>query len=368
MKILQINKLYPPHLGGIENVVRDIAECLSADSSFQSDVLVCQEKGKRLIETNQGVKIYRAASLGRLFSLPISFDFFKLYKKISSSYDTLFIHHPYPLASLARLFSNNKKQSLVVWYHSDIVRQKFLYFLVYPFLYLDLKVANKIFVSSQRLAENSALLRKFISKCEVIPFGVDLKEYQVSYDSQVTDLKTLYGPYMLSVGRLVYYKGYLDLLEAMKTAPGRLLIIGSGPLEDRMKKMIVANNLQERVIIISDHPKNITPYYQASEFLIFPSNARSEAFGLVQIEAMACGKPVINTDLKTGVPEISKHNESGLTVPVNSPKELSLAIKSLWEDNALRSKLGEGAKKRAELYFSKDKFEKNIKSALLNIK
>ena len=368
MKILQINKLYPPHLGGIETIVRDIAEGLAADSAWQSDVLVCQEKGKGVLEKINGVNVWRAASWGRLLSLPISFDFFRLFKKINKNYDLLLIHQPFPLASLARFLFLDKKKLVAIWYHSDIVRQKLLYWLVYPFLYLDLKSAKVIFVSSHRLAQESPLLKKFLNKCHVIPFGVDLNAYQIDYSSPVIDLRARYGRFMLAVGRLVYYKGYLDLLEAMKLAPGKLLVIGCGPLEVRMKKIIIDNCLEDRVVIISDCPQNLIPYYQACEFLVFPSNARSEAFGLVQVEAMACGKPVINTNLPTGVPEVSVSQESGLTVSVGDIGQLSVAIKSLWEDDGLRLELGRGAKRRVEVNFSKTNFEANLKSALLNIK
>ena len=367
MKILQTNKLYPPHLGGIENVIRDIAESLATDNNFQSDVLVCQGKGQRVVENMNSVKVYRAASFGRLFSLPISFDYFRLFKKVVKDCDLLLIHHPYPLASLARFLFLNKKKPVAVWYHSDIVRQKLFYKLVYPFLYLDLKAAKVIFVSSHRLAEKSKLLSKFLDKCRVIPFAVDLNLYQTEYRLEVVDLKNKYGRFMLAVGRLVYYKGYLNLLEAMKTAPGKLLIIGTGPLEAEMRQFIVDNNLSERVIIIASHPANLIPYYQTCEFLVFPSSARSEAFGLVQIEAMACGKPVINTDLETGVPEVSVNQETGLTVSVGNAKQLSSAIKSLWEDNELLLKLSNGAKNRAETNFSKDKFQTDLKSNLINL-
>ncbi|MFA6995449.1 MAG: glycosyltransferase [Patescibacteria group bacterium] len=367
MKLLQTNKLYPPHLGGIENVIRDIAENLAADNNFQSDVLVCQEKGKRTVENINKVKVCRTASFGRLFSLPISFDYFRLFKKVVNDYDLLLIHHPYPLASLARFLFLNKKKPVAVWYHSDIVRQKLFYLLVYPFLYLDLKAAKIIFVSSRRLAEKSKLLSKFLDKCRVIPFGVDLNLYKVDYSLKVSDLKNKYGRFMLAVGRLVYYKGYEDLLEALKFVSGKLLIIGTGPLEAELRRIIKVNSLESRVIIISDRPDNLVPYYQACEFLVFPSRARSEAFGLVQIEAMACGRPVINTDLPTGVPEVSLDGITGLTVPVGDCAKLSQAIKSLWEDDELRLKLGKGALERAQDKYSKEKFEVDLKKVLLEI-
>jgi len=125
--------------------------------------------------------------------------------------------------------------------------------------------------------------------------------------------------------------------------------------------------LVSKVIIISSHPANLIPYYQSCEFLVFPSNARTEAFGLVQIEAMACGKPVINTNLPTGVPEVSRDKESGLTVPVGDPHGLASAITSLWEDKDLLLKLGEQARQRVMTDFSQDKFKTDLKSALSNI-
>ena len=114
MKILQVNKLYWPHLGGIETVVRDIAEYLAQTDSIQSDVLVCQEKGQRAADDINGVRVYRAASWGRLLSLPLSFDFFFLFRKLVPQYDIILIHQPFPLASLARFFFAPKKKVAVV--------------------------------------------------------------------------------------------------------------------------------------------------------------------------------------------------------------------------------------------------------------
>ncbi len=367
MKLLQINKLYPPHLGGIENVIRDIAESVATHSAWQSDVLVCQEKGKRATEKINEVGVYRATSFGRLFSLPISLDFFSLFKKMTKNYDLILFHHPFPLASLARFLFLNKKKPLAIWYHSDIVRQKIFYWLVYPFLYLDLKATKVIFVSSRRLAEKSPLLKKFLNKCQVIPFGVDLSNYAQDYSLEVSSLKSQHGRFMLAVGRLVYYKGYQGLLEALKSAPGKLLIVGIGPLENKMKEYIKDNGLEDRVVIITSRPDNLIPYYQACEFLVFPSNARSEAFGLVQIEAMACGKPVINTDLPTGVPEVSLDGISGLTVPVGDGDKLSSAIKTLWENDELRIQLGHNAKQRTEEIYSREKFNEDLRRTLENI-
>lgn len=364
MKIIQVNKLYPPHLGGIENVVRDIAEYLAKDKDWRSDVLACQAKGKRSLESINDVKIYRAASFGRLFSLPISFDFFRIFKSVYKDYDLLLIHHPFPLASLARFLFWRRKPPIAVWYHSDIVRQKLFYHIVKPFIYRDLKSAKNIFVSSRGLAENSPLLSEFLDKCQVIPFGIDMPYYELEHSEEVAELKRRYGRFMLAVGRLVYYKGYLDLIEAVRNSKGKLLIIGRGPLEDKMRDMITSYGLSERVIIISESPKDLIPYYQACDFFVFPSSARSEAFGLVQLEAMACSKPVINTNLPTGVPEVSVNGDTGITVPVGSVEDLSTAINYLWEDDDMRMKLGAAARQRIKDNFLQDDFNEKIKKAL----
>lgn len=363
MKLLQINKLYPPHLGGIETVVRDIAEYLAQTDSVQSDVLVCQEKGRRVADDINGVRVYRAASWGRLLSLPLSFDFFFLFRKLVPQYDIILIHQPFPLASLARFFFARKKK-VAVWYHSDIIRQKFFRLFFYPFLYLDLKAASVIFVSSRRLAENSSLLKKFFDKCQVIPFGVKLADYEIDNRSKVADLHARYGRFALAVGRLVYYKGFEYLVEAMASTKAKLLIVGAGPLEARLRQLIKENNLADQVFLLTERAESLIPYYQACEFLILPSVARSEAFGLVQIEAMACGKPVINTNLPTGVPEVSLDRETGLTVPVVDSRALGEAINELWENDSLRLEMGLKSKERAKKVFDLDQFNLRVKESL----
>lgn len=364
IKVLQVNKLYWPHVGGIEKVVQEIADFLKIKSVIQSDILVCQSKGPRIIENINGSKVYRSSSLGMFLSLPISFDFFFLFNKIFRKYDLIIFHHPFPLFSLARLFFIKKGQKTICWYHSDIVRQKFLKFFINPIVYWDLKRVDMIIVSSKRIINSSKILKRLYDKCYVIPFGVDSSKYLKDHSKEVDDIKRKYGRFFLAVGRLVYYKGYFNLIEAMKTTPGKLIIIGNGPLKDSLNKLILNYKLNDRVFIISDYQEDLIPYYKACDFFVFPSIANSEAFGLVQIEAMMCGKPVINTNLPTGVPEVSLNGETGITVPVNDIKALSSAIKKLWEEEDLRLSMGIKAKERANNLFSLNAFKDNFLKAL----
>ena len=137
MKILQINKLYYPVIGGIETVVKDIAEGLNNKDNITIDVLACQKKGKREESITDGVKTYKAASLGKFLGMPLSFDFFKLFFEIKNNYDVFILHFPFPLATFLTPFI--PKEKIIIYYHSDIIKQKISKIPFLPFINFSLK-------------------------------------------------------------------------------------------------------------------------------------------------------------------------------------------------------------------------------------
>src|SRR5262249_10582552 len=156
-----------------------------------------------------------------------------------------------------------------------------------------------------------------------VPFGIPLEPYRrpspVAVRSAQRFRDELGGPMWLAVGRLVYYKGLETALRALVHVPGRLMIVGEGPLSQQLRDLSRTLNVADRVVwrnrLSSDE---LVGAYHAATALWFPSNARSEAFGFVQIEAMACGCPIINTNIPgSGVSWVSVHEETGLTVPIN---------------------------------------------------
>ena len=168
--------------------------------------------------------------------------------------------------------------------------------------------------------------------------------------------KRIAGPRLLFVGRLVYYKGLHVLLEAAGHWPGTLMIAGEGPLEGELRARADALGFGDRVTFlgrISD--EELPAYYQASDAFVLPSIARTEAFGVVQVEAMAAGLPVVSTSLPTGVPWVNQHGDSGLVVPPGDAVALGAAFRRLAEDHALRQQLAEGARRRADALFSRDR-------------
>ena len=351
MKILQINKLYHPVIGGIETIVKVIAEGLNNQNNLEIEILACQKKSKRQIEEINNIKVFKAASWGKVLGMPLSCDFFRLFFKIKKDYNLFILHYPFPLAAIISLFI--PKEKLIIIYHSDIVRQKLGRLLFSPFINSSLNKAKKIIVSGHNIIESSPALKKRANKCQVVPFGLNFSFTESDY-LKAEAIKNNYSkqPILLSIGRLVYYKGFEYAIKAMTDIEAKLLIIGQGPEEKKLRTLINTLNLQNKVFIIPPQPK-LAPYFLACDLFIFPSCARSEAFGLVQLEALAAGKPIINTRLQTAVEEVSRHQETGLTVEIKNSSALAGAIKQLLNNDELRKKWALMPKKDTKIILHK---------------
>lgn len=338
--------------------------CLSAFNPRKSasiEVLCCQPKGRRKEELINKVKIHRAASFGILWGMPLSLDFFGLFKKLSKEVDIIDFHHPFPLADLA-LFLFRPRAKLIVHYHSDIMRQKILNFLIWPFINHTLKRAKKIVVSNPNLIKSSPYLRKFQEKCEVIPFGVDLTKFEKFNEKEVKKIKEKYGKFVLFVGRLNYYKGIEYLIEAMRNIEANLVIIGEGPLEKKLKAQISKLKINKKIFFLPFIKENeLINFYQACQVFVLPSIFKSEAFGLVLLEAMACGCPIISTELQTGTSFINQDGITGFVVSPRDTETLAKKIREILENRDLAQKFAKNAKKRVE-NFSLEKMLEKIKA------
>jgi rhamnosyl/mannosyltransferase len=360
MKILQLNKLYYPSIGGIEKVVQQIAEGLNGKNNFEIKVLCCLPKGKEKKDIVNGVEVFKASSFGVFWGLPFSFSFFKLFKKLSREADIIDLHHPFPLGDLA-LFLFQPKAKVIVHYHSDIVRQRALNFLVNPLVNRTLKKAKKILVSSPNIMGSSPLLRKFKEKCELIPFGVDFKKFENFDMEEVKKNKEKYGNFVLFVGKLSYYKGVAYLLEAMKEIEANLVIIGDGPFKAKWKAKAQELGLEKKVFFLPFmKERELINFYHACSVFVLPSIFKSEAFGIVLIEAMACGKPVISTELGTGTSFVNQDGVTGFVVPPKNSQALAKAIKKILENKKLAQELGQNGLERVKKEFSLEKMLERI--------
>ena len=259
MKIIEINKLYHPWVGGVETHVKNIAEGLNKWATV--NVICCNTAPKTTTEKINGVQITKYKSLGRLFSLPLSITFILKFKTHKA--DILHFHLPNPLAVIAYFLNQPKGKVLVTW-HSDIIKQKVILFFYAPLLKWFLKKADRVIATSPNMVQNSPFLSKYQYKTDIIPLGINPKNYP-----NLTKLPNQQR-FALFVGRLIYYKGVIELIEALKHTSVNLIMIGEGPLEDTIKtsgnKLIEKNNLQ------STHFKkeiNSTSISTAAIFLSF---------------------------------------------------------------------------------------------------
>ncbi|MCQ2491252.1 MAG: glycosyltransferase [Ruminococcus sp.] len=353
--VLEVNKAYYPHIGGIESLVRQYSEELG-QFGVQVRTLVCRDgRGGTIHDQVNGVKVTRAGSLGTYFSCPLSLSFIRLFRKMAKNADAVHINVPFPLADAALLLSGYKGKVAVSW-HSDIVKQKKLMLFYRPFMMYLLRRADIIFTATQGHIDNSDVLTRFREKCCILPYGIDTEQYlsierKPFLTERLTDKNAVK---VFFTGRLVYYKGVDVLLRAFRKVKGcELFIAGTGQLGDELRHYVDTHEMSDKVHFLGFLPDDeLRQAYADCDIFVLPSVVKSEAFGIVQLEAMVYGKPVINTKLPSGVPFVSIHGETGLTVPPSSPKTLAAAINKLAEDRPLREKLGRNAAVRVKRDFN----------------
>lgn len=341
LRVLHVGKYYPPYHGGMESHL----EGLSYELNRMVDLeLIVANTGRQTTrETVDGIKVTRVGKLFDLQSAPICPALVRQLRDAKA--DIIHIHWPNPSAVLAYLASGHRGR-LVITYHSDVVRQRILAAAFTPILRTVLKRTAAIIVSSPNYIEGSYVLPEFRSRCRVIPFGVSGDFFAQVDPQEVARIRETFGPrIVLGVGRMVYYKGFEHLVRAMVKVDAHLLLIGKGPLREFLYQLALELGVSDRITFLSE-VEDIRPYYQAADVFALSSVMRSEAFGIVQLEAMACGKPVVNTQLNSGVPFVSPHGVSGLTVPPADPVALGDAINQLLDQPELRRALGEGARQR----------------------
>lgn len=357
MRVLQFSKFYPPTFGGLEKVVFDITEGINAKGAV-CDVLCVNETKKKAFERDK-YSIFRSSSFGMAMSTSLSPSNLLDYAKIRNNYDIIHVHLPNPLANLAVLMFPTKAKIILHW-HSDIVKQKKVMAFYEPLQRKLMEKAHAIIATTPKYAEESPYLKQFSNKVLSIPIGIGADDLNV--DSSLVDKirahhagkKIVFG-----LGRLTYYKGFEYLIRAAKLLPDDYVVLigGKGELATELQTMIEREDLQAKVQLLGGIPHTeLGAYYKACDIYCMSSIKLSEAFGVVQLEAMSMAKPVISTRIKgSGVDWVNLDGESGLTVEPESPEQLAEAIQKIGNDPELYKKLSEGAFKRFNSLFTKNK-------------
>jgi rhamnosyl/mannosyltransferase len=352
MRILHVYKdYYPPVVGGVEKHMSQV--CNYFKHGHEVEALVCNRGPLTRIENVDGVRVIRVGQLGRVQSAPIVPTFPLWLRKVKA--DILHYHVPNPTCELSYLLSGASGK-VAVTYHSDIVRQEFLLKFYRPFLRTFLTRARVIMPTSPIYIETSPFLREFRAKCEVVPLGIDTDVFDSAasrMQPEIQKLRTLFGPeFILFVGKLRYYKGLQFLIEAMPAIDAPLVVVGNGPMEDDLKALAANYRVADKVHFVGElTDDDLAVFYHACCLLVLPSVYRSEAYGIVQLEAHACAKPVVSTRLGTGVEFVNIHGKTGLVVPPADSAVLAGAVNELLADPARRNQMGEFAQKRARNEF-----------------
>ncbi len=352
LRIVHLGKYFHPAHGGIERTVRTLAH---AQARIGCSVRVICMDNERVQATHveqdgpvEVVRLRRAASFCKIDLCP---DLPKALRDFEA--DLLHLHTPNPSMILGLMLSGDRRP-LVVSHHSDILKQRLRHLLFGPFERACYDRARLVLAMSPPYVAGSALLRRYPDRVAVLPIGLELAPFLAPAPEVRADRdrlrRTYPGPLWFFCGRLVDYKGLETALLALRSVPGTLLIAGDGPARARLEHLAARLDLEDRARFLGDVPRDedLAAYYLAADAFWFPSNARSEAYGLVQVEAMASGCPVINAAIPhSGVPWVSRHEETGLTVPVDDPAAFAAAALRLLEEPGLRDRLAAGARARA---------------------
>jgi rhamnosyl/mannosyltransferase len=363
LKILHSYKVYRPDIdGGIPFVIAALSRL--ADKDITNGILVARRVGKARRYVIDDVPVEALSSLGTIFSTPIAPAFPLVLIRRTSAVDIVVYHAPFPLADIASSFLPDDV-ALIVYWHADIVGYSWLKTLVTPVIKKTLRRANRIIVSDRAIIDNSPILTTFADKCVVVPYGIDEHFWNIRSameHNMALKLRDQYPRMVLAIGRLVPYKGLDVLLRAMQELDAQLVIIGEGPLEMDLKRLASDTGLGARVTFAGRLARSdMKTYLHAARVLAFPSVTSAEAFGIVQLEAMAAGLPVVNTALMTAVPHIARHEKEALTVPPRDSHALAAAIGRILDEPSLAGRLGEAGRLRARTEYSNNRFLSRMK-------
>lgn len=358
MRILHAYKVYLPNVyGGIPSVIATLA--MLPRKEFETNVLVARERGIGLKYEFDGVNVEAVSSLATVMSTPLAPTYpFRLFQEARVS-DIVVHHAPFPLTDIGIVFLR-RKPALIVHWHAEVVGRSWLMRILAPFIRNALRRADRIIVSDRIMIGNSPFLKDFSAKCVAIPYGCD-DSYWGQLDAgeqQVADrLKTQYPRLVVSVGRLVSYKGYEIFLRAMQDVDADAVIIGEGQLREELTGLARELGVLDRVRFLGVlEPHEVKQYIHAAKVLAFPSVSEAEAFGLVQLEAMSAGKPVVNTALPTAVPNIARDGREGLTVPPGDAAAFAGALTRILDQPDFAARLGEAGRERVRAEFSQSLF------------
>lgn len=360
LKILQFGRFsFSEKKRGIPRHVQELSHGLTKNG-FEVTNLVVLEEPKLFNILSKTYSTVFVRSMGNLLGTAIA-PFF-LFKAIimhkRKKFDVFHLHFPDPLTHLASMFLPRNVPRVITW-HSDIIRQRRIFTFYRPFLNREVKNAKAIIAATKKHFDNSKQIPKNFpnNKKHIFPFGLEFLDFHLNSkaEKKIQEIKQKSNGkgIVFFVGEHVEYKGLEYLIQAAVNCDIFLVIGGTGPLTEYLETQVAEFGIKHRTWFVGMIPDDeIYSFYQACDIFCLPSINQSEAFGLVQLEAMYCKKPIISTQLRNGVNEVSIDGQTGMVVPPEDSVAITNCINTLLKDRDLSRRLGENGKKRVVNHFS----------------
>ena len=370
MKIVELGKYFPPqYMGGIEVITELSARALASDHNV---TVICHNTGfRRSQEVRDGYRVVRAGTQLKRYSQPISLFMGLELRKAKP--DLIHFHAPnFWAALMITLFCPNVP--LIITHHADVEGRAILRRCLLPLYHRLVRRASAVTVSSLKNAKISTDLPHDVRKVIAIPLGVSECAYilDATEISQVSERKRIeFGKNAVVgfIGRFVWYKGISILLQAAcRFQDLSLLLIGEGPLKEEVQREASALNISDRVHLAGtvSHAEKLR-YLHMMDIFVLPSTHITEAFGLSQVEAMICSRPIISTNLPTGVSDVNADGITGLVVPPSDVDAMASAIDKLLRDKELRDTYGANGRKRAQALFSERNYIEKLRATVASV-
>jgi rhamnosyl/mannosyltransferase len=369
MKIIHVGKYYLPFYGGIENFMAGLmSEQAKQGHQVQTIVHQHRRKQKFVSEKFGDATVHRTPTHGNLLFVPIAPSFGKYLKQVVDEFkpDVIHLHMPNVSCFWALFSKKLRKIPWVIHWHSDVVgaAPDWRIKLLYPFYRLFEKAllssAKKVIATSEPYLETSKPLVDFIDKCEVVELGIeDRKLKALLNEKENEELK------LLCIGRLTYYKGHEVLIKALSKARRQgidLSIVGTGELEDSLKSLVDNLELEEKVHFLGSLSDELLEQeLKGCDLLCLPSLERTEAFGVVLLEAMRASKPCLVTNVDgSGMSWVVQGEETGFVVQAGDVDALANKLSEIYDNKGVLKKLGENGRRRFESEFTIEKIAAKI--------
>ncbi len=359
LRVLHFGKFHPRYFGGIETHVKGLTEGQAAAGLDVTNLVYDRDavgNGPSEERVND-VRLVAVPCRGTLASLALAPSLPAVTRRLSAQapFDVVHAHFPDPFAFACLPLA--KGAARVASWHSDIVRQRWfgaLYGAAARTLFDPLAAvagATTSHLASPQIESFRPRLRR------VVPYGVDVARFSATPETtaRAARLHEQAGarPIVFAVGRHVYYKGFDVLIDAMRSVDAVLLLGGHGPLTSELEARAAAAGSGDRVRFVGRiEEADLPAYYHACAVFCLPSLATSEAFGLVQVEAMACARPIVNCRLNNAVNEVAPDGVCAVTVAPGDPAALATALSALLARPDRAASLGEQGRARVERCYS----------------